>query len=193
MEAVTAGADARQTGGTGSKTIADLLPLAVEKYADAPAQRYKDGGEWREVSYTQLGDAVKEVSLGLIDLGVEAGDKVSILAHTRPEWTQACFGILTAGGTLVTIYQTNSPAECRYVLEHSDSKAVFAEDAGQLEKIREIEDDCPSLEHVIVMDPEGAELGDALSLDQLRERGRGHDESDWEARWSAVSPDDDCL
>jgi long-chain acyl-CoA synthetase len=191
MEAVTAGATGAQ--GTGSKTIADLLPLAVRKYGDKPAQRYKRGDEWVDSSYSELGECVKEVALGLMDLGIEPGDKVSILAHTRPEWTQACFGILTAGGTLVTIYQTNSPAECQYVLEHSDSKAVFAEDASQLAKIREIEGQCPALEHVIVMDPEGAELGDALSLDALRERGRGRDESEWEARYSAVSPEDDCL
>ena len=108
--------------GTGSKTIADLLPLAVRKYGDKPAQRYKVGDEWVDSSYSELGEAVKEVALGLIDLGIQPGDKVSILAHTRPEWTQACFGILTAGGTLVTIYQTNSPEECQYVLEHSDSK-----------------------------------------------------------------------
>ena len=126
MEAVTAGATGAQ--GTGSKTIADLLPLAVRKYGDKPAQRYKSGDEWVDSSYGELGEIVKEVSLGLIDLGIEPGDKVSILAHTRPEWTQACFGILTAGGTLVTIYQTNSPSECQYVLEHSDSKAVFVED-----------------------------------------------------------------
>ena len=84
-------------------------------------------------------------------------------SRTRvPEWTEACFGILTAGGTLVTIYQTNSPEECQYVLEHSDSRAIFAEDAEQLAKVREVEDKCPELEHVIVMDPSGAELGDAL-------------------------------
>jgi long-chain acyl-CoA synthetase len=192
MEAVTAGATTGAQG-TGSKTIADLLPLAVRKYGDRAAQRWKSGEEWVDSSYTELGEAVKEVSLGLIDLGIEPGDKVSILAHTRPEWTQACFGILSTGGVLVTIYQTNSPSEVQYVLEHSDSKAVFAEDASQLAKVREIEGRCPELEHVIVLDPAGAELGDALSLEQLRERGRGRDESDWEARWSAVTPDDDCL
>jgi long-chain acyl-CoA synthetase len=191
MEAVTAGATGAQ--GTGSKTIADLLPLAVRKYGDKPAQRYKAGEEWLDSSYGELGEIVREVSLGLIDLGIEPGDKVSILAHTRPEWTQACFGILTAGGTLVTIYQTNSPSECQYVLEHSDSKAVFAEDQSQLEKIREIEGRCPRLEHVIVMDPEGGDLGDALPLEQLRERGRGRDESEWEARYQAVEPEDPCL
>ncbi|HEV3379257.1 MAG TPA: AMP-dependent synthetase/ligase [Thermoleophilaceae bacterium] len=189
MEAVTAGAKA----GTGSKTIADLLPLAVERYGDAPAQRFKMGDEWRDVSYAQLGEAVREVALGLVDLGIQPGDKISILAHTRPEWTQACFGILTAGGTLVTIYQTNSPEECQYVLDHSDSRAVFVEDAEQLAKIRAVEHQCPELQHVIVMEPGDADLGDALSLDQLRERGRGRDASEWKARYQAVTPDDMCL
>ena len=191
MEAVTAGAGA--AAGTGSKTIADLLPLAVQKYGDAAAQRYKSGEEWTDISYSQLGQTVKEVALGLVDLGLEPGDKVSILAHTRPEWTDACFGILTAGGTLVTIYQTNSPSECQYVLEHSDSRAVFVEDGEQLAKVRQVEDDCPDLEHVIVMEPGDAELGGALSLEQLRERGRGHGDDEWRARYEAVGPEDISL
>src|ERR671912_3003138 len=160
MEAVTAGATGAK--GTGSKTIADLLPLAVKKHGDKAAQRYKVGDEWVDSSYAELGEAVKEVALGLVDLGIEPGDKISILAHTRPEWTEACFGSLTAGATLVTIYQTNSPEECQYVLHHSDSRAVFVEDGEQLAKVREIEDQCPELEHIFVLDPEGTELGDAI-------------------------------
>src|SRR5918994_2183129 len=191
MEAVTAGATGAK--GTGSKTIADLLPLAVKKYGDKAAQRYKVGDEWVDSSYAELGEAVKEVALGLIDLGIQPGDKVSILAHTRPEWTHACFGILTAGGTLVTIYQTNSPEECQYVLEHSDSRAIFVEDGDQLAKVREVEDRCPELEHIVVLDADDGDIGDALSLDALRERGRGRDESEWTARYEAVTPDDICL
>ena len=152
MEAVTAGAEAKAAG-TGSKTIADLLPLAVERYRDAAAQRFKVGDEWKDVSYAELGEAVREAALGLMDLGIEPGEKISILAHTRPEWTEACFAILTAGATLVTIYQTNSPEECRYVLHHSDSRAVFVEDGEQLAKVRAVEDDCPELKHIIVMEP----------------------------------------
>jgi long-chain acyl-CoA synthetase len=190
---VTAGSDARTDGGTGSKTIADLLPLAVARYAETPALRHKVGEEWVDIPYSELGDTVREVALGLVDLGIQPGDKVSILAHTRPEWTYACFGILTAGGALVTIYQTNSPAECQYVLHHSDSCAVFVEDAEQLAKIREIEGECPKLEHVIVLDPGDAELGDAIGLDALRERGRSREEAEWKSRWEAVTPDDICL
>jgi long-chain acyl-CoA synthetase len=187
MEAVAAGA------GTGSKTIADLLPLAVKRYGDSPALRFKSGDRWIDVSYAEFGRTVKEVALGLIDLGIRPGDKVAILAHTRPEWSYACFAILTAAGTPVTIYQTNSPEECRYVLSHSDARAVFVEDAEQLGKIRQIEDGCPELAHVVVIEPGDAELGDAVTFEQLRERGRSRDESDWEARYEAVGPDDICL
>src|SRR3954470_15323435 len=148
MEVKTAAAQA-----TGSKTIADLLPMAVERFGDQPAQRYKVGDDWKDVSYAELGGIVREVSLGLVDLGLEPGDKVSILAHTRPEWTQACFGLLTAGCTLVTIYQTNSPEECRWVAGHSESRAIFVEDAEQLEKIRAVRHELPELEFAIVMDP----------------------------------------
>jgi len=193
MEAVTAAGAAKAGGGTGSKTIADLLPLAAKRYGDAPALRHKVGEEWKDISYSELGRTVKEVALGLIDLDLKPGDKVSILAHTRPEWSYACFGILTAGATLVTIYQSNSPEECRYVLSHSDSRAVFVEDGEQLAKIREIEDSCPELEHVIVMDPGDADIGDAIALDDLRERGRRGDERKWVERYEAVTPEDICL
>ena len=117
MEAQTA--TTPSAAATGSKTLADLLPLAVEKHADKVAQKYKDQskGEWVDVSYPELGQIAKEVSLGLQELGIERGDKVGILSNTRPEWTYADFGILATGATVVPIYQTNSPEECHYVLE----------------------------------------------------------------------------
>jgi long-chain acyl-CoA synthetase len=193
MGAVAAGRAAGAGDGTGSKTIADLLPLAAKRYGDTPALRHKVGDEWKDISYSEFGDTVKEVALGLIDLGLQPGDKISILAHTRPEWSYACFGILSAGATLVTIYQTNSPEECQYVLHHSDSRAVFVEDGEQLAKIRAIEDSCPELQQVIVMDPGNADLGDAVTLDDLRGRGRRRDESEWVERYEAVTPEDICL
>jgi len=179
--------------GTGSRTIADLVPLAAERYGDKTAQRFKSGDSWQDVSYRELGERVSEVALGLISLGIEPGDKVAILSHTRPEWTYACFGISGAGATFVTIYQTNSAEECEYVLAHSDSRAVFAEDAEQLEKIRAVRERLPKLEHVILFDPSGAEGDDFLTLDQLLERGRATEPSAYERRYRAVTRDDICL
>src|SRR5829696_3645829 len=103
MEAQTA--TTPSSAATGSKTLADLLPLAVEKHADKVAQKYKDEskGEWVDVSFPELGEIAKEVSLGLQGLGIERGDKVGILSNTRPEWTYADFAILGAGATVVPI------------------------------------------------------------------------------------------
>jgi long-chain acyl-CoA synthetase len=176
--------------GTKSTTLADLLPRAAERYGDAPAIRFKDGESWATRSFVEVAETVRSLALGLIELGVERGDKVSILANTRPEWTYLDFAALSIGAVVVPIYQTNSPEECQYVLENSDAKVVVVEDGEQLEKIREVRDSLPLLEQVVRMT--GAS-GDAISLEQLAERGAGRDAAEWERRWSAVTPADVCT
>jgi long-chain acyl-CoA synthetase len=177
---------------TGSTTMADLVVLAGAKHADRPALRHKSGEEWVDVSYVELAEKVKHVALGLIDLGIAPGDKVSILSNTRPEWTYACFGVLAAGATTVSIYQTNSPEECHYVLHHSESRAVFVEDGEQLAKVRVVEQRLPKLEFVIVLDPDG-DIGDAVSLDDLCGRGKGRGDAELEERVNGVALDEMCL
>ena len=188
-----AGAVSALEAGTGTPTMAAQLPAVAAKHAGKPALRHKVGDEWRDISYEELGEAVREIALGLVDLGIDQRDRIAILSQTRPEWTLANFGILTAGATSVSIYQTNSAEECHYVLDHSESRAVFVEDGEQLAKIRQVEGDLPKLEFVIVMDPAGVELGDAIPLDALRERGRGRDESEYERRLDGVRPEDACV
>ena len=85
---------------TGSQTIADIVKLAAERSPDRAALKHKVGDEWRDISYADLGEAVKEIALGLVDLGIEKGERVSILSHTRPEWTFANFGIRRLGELL---------------------------------------------------------------------------------------------
>jgi long-chain acyl-CoA synthetase len=191
MEAGTAPVSAAQ--GTGSKTMADMGLLAARKYGDAPALAHKVGDEWVDVSYADFGAALSEVGRGLIDLAMEPGDKVAILSHSRPEWVYVNFGILAAGCASVAVYQTNSPEECHYVLEHSEARVVFVEDAGQLAKIREVEARLPHLEQIVVFDPSGADMGDAISLDELRARGAARDQAELERRATAVGPGDACL
>jgi len=177
--------------GVGSKTIADLLPMSVAKYGQKRAVMFKDdSGHWAQKSYDEVGDIVKELSLGLMALGIEKGDKVSILANTRPEWTYFDFAALTAGATVVPIYQTNSAEECEYVLENSDARVVIVEDEEQLEKIRAVRDRCPQLEHVIRMTGKG---GGAISADELIERGASLSDTDWQERYESVTLDDICT
>ena len=155
---------------TGSSTIADLMGLAAERYADHPAVSFKRGDEWVDVTYREVGEIVSEIARGLIDLGLAQGDRAAILCSTRPEWTYASFGISSAAGVVVPIYPTNSPEECEWVAGNSESRFLFAEDAEQAAKIAQVRDRLPNLEAVIVLD--GSADG-AITLDELRERGRG--------------------
>ncbi|HEX4670156.1 MAG TPA: AMP-dependent synthetase/ligase [Solirubrobacterales bacterium] len=176
--------------GTKSKTLADLLPLAARVYGDAPAVRYKDGEQWVDRSFSEVREIVRPLALGLAGLGIEKGDRVSILGNTRPEWTYFDFAALSIGATVVPIYQTNSPDECRYVLENSDAKVVVVEDDEQLEKIRKVRDQLPQLEQVVRMTGSSE---DAISMEELAARGASGDDSRWEALYSAVTPADVCT
>jgi long-chain acyl-CoA synthetase len=176
--------------GTKSATLADLLPLSAKVYGSAPAVCFKQDGEWVKRSFDAVLETVRPLSLGLIDLGVAKGDKVSILANTRPEWTYADFAALSAGAVVVPIYQTNSPEECQYVLENSDAKVVIVEDDEQMEKIRAVRDRLPLLEHVVRMTGTSE---DAISLDDLAARGAAREPAEWEARWKSVVPEDVCT
>ena len=181
-----------EAGTTGaSRTLADLLPVAVERHGPKAAIRFKDdSGKWVARTYDELGETVRELALGLIDLGVEKGDKVAILSNTRAEWTYFDLAALSVGATVVPIYQTNSPEECQYVLENSDSKAVIVEDDEQLEKVRAVKDRCPMLEHVIRMT---GTSDDTISMQALAERGRARPEAEWSERYSSVGSDDICT
>ena len=68
------------TRSTGSKTIADLVGLAAGRYGDKVAARRKADGAWHDVTYAEVGERVREVALGLVDLGVQPGERVCILS-----------------------------------------------------------------------------------------------------------------
>jgi long-chain acyl-CoA synthetase len=139
-----------------------------------------------DVSYPQLGVIVREIARGLVALGIEPGDRVSILSDTCPEWTYVDGGAICAGATVAPVYQTSSPEECLYVLGHAESRVVFCENQQQLDKIAGIRAELQSLEQVIAFD--GAIEG-SISLEELRELGAGVADGEPEARVAALEPD----
>jgi long-chain acyl-CoA synthetase len=186
---------------TGSRSIADLIPHSAAMHAEDVAVRYKRDGAWHDVTYQQLADIVQEIGLGLIDLGIQSGERVCILANTRPEWSYADMAATSAGAVVVPIYQTNSPEECLWVLADSGACAIVCENDEQLAKIVAIGEQLPNLRTVIVMETSAREAGGngasagerplgALTLDEVRERGRTHAAEELEARRAAVRPED---
>jgi long-chain acyl-CoA synthetase len=190
MESSTAAAPAARF--TGSRTIADLLAAAAERYRDRVMVRHKADGVWRDVSYREVGEIVDAIGRGLIGLGIEPGDRVALLARTRPEWTYADFGIAGAGATVVPIYATSSAEECAWVAGNSEARAIVCEDAEQVAKILAVRDQLPALETIVVIDPlePGAPgAGEVVTLDQVRARAATVDASQLRERAEAVEPD----
>ena len=178
---------------TGTHTIAELIPRAAAEHAEKVAVRYKRDGAWHDVSYTELAGIVQEIGLGLIDLGVQAGERFCILANTRPEWSFVDMAATSAGAVVVPIYQTNSPEECLWVISDSEASAIVCENEEQLAKILAIRDRIPNVRTVIVMDPsdgEAAQALEAITLAQVRERGHSHQAAELDARRAAVKLDD---
>ncbi|HUO72070.1 MAG TPA: AMP-dependent synthetase/ligase [Solirubrobacteraceae bacterium] len=180
-------AAARQT--TGSTTIADLLPRAVELFGDRVAQKHKVDGEWRGLTFAELGEITSEIGRGFIDLGIAPGERVSVLCTTRVEWAWCSLAISAAGAVVVPIYPSNSPEECAWVTGNSESVAIVCEDASQVAKIDAIRDQLPCLRYVVVI--EGADADDGMiALSDLRARGRARDRAELEERSRAVAKND---
>src|SRR4051794_10004591 len=189
MESSTAAAPAERF--TGSRTIADLMSAAAERYRDRAMVRHKADGEWRDVSYREAGEIVSEIGRGLLHLGIKRADRVALLCRTRPEWTFVDFAITSAGAIVVPIYPTNSPEECEWVAANSEARAIVCEDSQQVAKILAVRDRLPALETIVVIDPiaSGA-LGadEAIPLDELRDHGRERDVAELRERAEAVPP-----
>ncbi len=179
--------EARTAPTTQSVTIADLLPRCVALFGDRVAQKHKVDGQWRDVTFAQVGEVVSEIGRGLIDLGIEPGERISMLCTTRIEWAWCSFAISATGGVVVPIYPTNSPEECEWVTGNSESVAIFCEDASQVAKIQEVRANLPALRHIIVID---GEVDGCISLADLRERGRSREQAELDARTDAVTKDD---
>jgi long-chain acyl-CoA synthetase len=128
----------------------------------------------------------RALARGLMSLGVAPGDRVAIVSRTRAEWTQSDIAILLAGATLVPVYETNSPTEARYVLEHSEAKVALCEDPDQIAKLGRAGRPA-TLEHVVAFQGEPA---DGVTLDDLMARGDGIEDAELDARRADLAPDD---
>ncbi|MEO6866477.1 MAG: AMP-binding protein, partial [Gaiellales bacterium] len=173
-------------------TLHGMFIESARAHSSKIAYIQREGAAWAELSFSDALARVEAIGSGLIELGVKTDDRVSILSMSRQEWSMADYAILGAAATSVPIYQTNSPAECQYIIEDSRSSVVFVEDAEQLGKVRFERSNLPSLKHVIVFDTTDVTLdADAgeLSLAELERRGTAAGTAQWHERSSTVTKD----
>ncbi len=177
------------------RTINQVFRNRSDRFKDTIAVEKKLGGVWESASWTEYYERSRATGLGMYELGVRKGDRVSLLSENRLQWLYTDMGTLGIGAVLVPIYTTLTAEEAEYIVENSGSKVLIVEDAEQLEKAFHVKEKCPALEKVVVMD-EGAisEKKDFLmSFDELMDLGRKKQESDpglYENLSSDVAPGD---
>ncbi|WP_320671824.1 AMP-dependent synthetase/ligase [Patulibacter defluvii] len=169
-------------------TIADFAFRIGEAYGDRPAARYQTApGDWTDIAYADLSAQAIEFGSGLLDLGLDHGDRVAVLGSTRPLWSVAHLGLTATGAVHVSVYPTNAPEECAWVVGNSQSRGIVCEDAEQVAKIQQVRDQLPALEWIVILD---GEADGAIGLDEVRARGRARGAAELRERAAAVTPDD---
>jgi long-chain acyl-CoA synthetase len=139
----------------GQDTLPRLFRQVVKERGEQVAMREKSLGIWRSITWREYGDGARRVALGLVALGLRAGDVVSIVADNRPEWLYADLGTISAGGVTNGIYTTDSPRQVEYIVNDSGTRFFFAENEEQLDKILEVRARCPHLVKIFVFDMDG--------------------------------------
>ena len=137
------------------RTLAKLLVANREKWAKRVWMRKKDLGFWREYTWAEGYEKVKNFSLGLVSLGFQRGDVMAIIADNDPHWFWAELAAQALGGAITGVFSSSGPNEVKFFLQHADAKIVVAEDQEQVDKVLQIKGDLPLLKKIIYWDGKG--------------------------------------
>ncbi|MCF8331873.1 MAG: long-chain fatty acid--CoA ligase [Bacteroidales bacterium] len=155
--------------------IFDLLPYGLEKFGtDHLVLAGKEDGKWIEYTQEQFIEYVRDISSGLIELGVEPGQKIATISNNRPEWNFLDMAIMQIGAVHVPIYPTISQADYEYILNHAEVQYVFVAGWELFRKIEHIIPNISSLKDIYTF----RELRNYKHLNELIQLGRDHPHED---------------
>jgi long-chain acyl-CoA synthetase len=167
-------------------TILHRLHENGRKRPNAPAYYERIGTAWVPTSWKEYTNQVRQAARALVALGVKVGQNVTILGFNRPEWVIMDLASMMVGGAPAGIYTTNSPEECKYIVENSESSVILVENQDQWNKITKVRDDIACLKHIVLM--RGTDIDDAMTLtwDAFMAKGDEVEESVIDARMEAL-------
>jgi len=149
------------------QTLSEVLRTAARRYPDRHAIRFQ--GE--TITYKELDDKVDQLARGLIELGVEKGDKVGLWMPNVPEWVISYFAIARIGAVVVPMNTRYKPHEVSYILDNSEATALFMVDSfvgiDYLEMIAGVRKDLPNLKNVIVHGNTGDDMHSFAEVESL--------------------------
>ena len=172
-----------------SDTILHRLHTNGRNRPNAPAYFVRTGTAWVSTPWHEYLAQVRQAARALITLGLEPGGTTCILGFNRPEWVIFDLATMLVGGVPAGIYTTNSPQECKYIIEHSQSSVVLVENEHQWQKIESVRDDIASLKHIVLM--QGTNIDDAMthSWENFMAQGDSTDEAEVDARLDNLQMD----
>jgi long-chain acyl-CoA synthetase len=183
-----------ETGKEKASSVPGLLLAAAAKHAKQDALNHKIGGEWINIPAERFVERVRDVALGLAELGIKPGDRIALLSENRPEWSIADLAILSLGAINVPIYTTQAVDQIRYILTDSGTRAIFVSNRRLFRHARKALEGLDFLERIIFFDdPEGDDIQRSTTLESLeqlgQERAKDHPAA-FEAYLKAIRPDD---
>ncbi len=159
-------------------TTARLLQINRDKWPHKVWMRKKELGFWRNYTWEEGYQRVKYFSLGLMALGFRRGEVVAILGDNDPHWFWAELAVQAAGGAITGVFSSGSPDEVKYLITHSDSTMVMAQDQEQVDKVLHIKEELPLVKKIIYWEPKGLRSYDdemLTSFDAVVESGRKYE------------------
>ncbi|HVM41821.1 MAG TPA: AMP-dependent synthetase/ligase, partial [Acidimicrobiia bacterium] len=168
-------------------TVAKAFRRTVEERGDAVALRWQDGDGWSEWTWNDYADRATRLAAAFRSLGLEPGGRLAIMMRNVPEFHPTDVAALLCGATPFSIYNSSSPEQVQYLVDHSEASIAVVEDVGFLERFLKVRDEMPHLKHLVVLrDPDGMAPDDVLSWESLLE----HDPVDLAEASEIAQPDD---
>jgi long-chain acyl-CoA synthetase len=152
--------------------LVEMFFSNVEKQKDRTAYMYKDAGSYKPISFNEALEWVKKIAAGLIQLGIERGDKVAVLSENRFEWAFTDYAILSLGAINVPIYPSLLENQVEYILKDSKAKVIICSNREQFEKVANVQKNCTDLKTIVTVDKD-FESDQCISLEQMMQDGAG--------------------
>ena len=172
------------------KSIYELFKNVCEKNKDKVAYRYKDGTDWKPVTWGEHREACKKISKSLMALGIEKDDKVNILSWTRLEWIQLDMATVSIGAVTVGIYHSSLPEDCAFLINHSDAVVLIVENQDQLDKITKVRSNLANLKHIVIIDGEPSGAEGVMTWQEFMLKGENVTDDEFLARTKEIQPGD---
>lgn len=182
------------------KVTGKTIPSAFEESArtspDVKGLSWKENGEWKSLSFREYRDAVREVANAWLAAGLKPGEFVTIMARNIPEHYLADLGAVHARGVGVSLYNTLSPEQATYIVNHCEATFAVAEHGDCLDKFLKIKEEIPAVKKLIVLDAPDDFVTDGewmVAWEDFVEAGRefGKQNPDaFDQSWKAVKPED---